>query len=178
MDTQEISERVKQYFAPGQFATSGERLRAANFADVEEIVEKYPIAVKDARLLYPGIEADDYEWVSGALGLTVDMMGMLDAKILLNQYPEIFLFSSFCCWGYYNHMQETDPYYTQRQYTTVINTLSSVGYGQVECESLINRFHLPPPVRELLLRQYRSSLEDGPLVVYPLNAQAQGLSLH
>lgn len=178
METQEIAERVKQYFVPGQLAQCGERLREANFADVGEILEAYPMALLDARTLYPGIEVKDEEWVAGALGFTVEMMGLLDAKILLNHYPEVFLFSSFCCWGYYHLMQQSDPYYTQRQYTTVVNTMISVGHTQLECETLINRFHLPPPVRDLLLRQFHAMLDEGPQVVYPLNAKVQGVTVH
>lgn len=182
MQTQPIAERVKQYFVPGKHVATQDRLHNFNVLNVKELLAQYPLSLVDARVIYPNLRTvTDQEWAALALGLTVEMIGTLDTKLLLSRYPEIFLFSSYCCWGYYHHLQTNltqDPYFVQRQYDTVINTLAAVGYSQVECESLIQQLHLPEEARALVLKHYHYALNECPQAVYPLNPKVQGATVH
>ena len=169
-----------QYLVPNQQGQAV-RLRMAGVLDVSELLLKYPLAFHDARILYPVIKECDMEWLCGAMGLAVELMGSLDAKMFLEEHPEIFLFSSLCCWAYCKQLQKSklvDPYYEQRQYSTMINTLASVGYSQAVCEDLIARTNLHPHAKAILTQQYRNSLVEETLVVYPFNAEAQQATVH
>jgi len=178
MQTPDIVARAKQYFVPGQLEQTAPRIREANVVDLDQCLVNYPLALMDARVLYPTLKESDLEWMVGALGFSIEFMGLLDVKLLLRKYPEIFVFSSLCCWAFDRQYPTHDTYYAQRQYNTVVNTLLAVGYSVDECRAVIDDFHLPPPVKSLLHQQFNSLLGEGPQVVYPLNAKAQKATVH
>lgn len=153
----------------------------ANVVDVSQLLLDHPLALRDARFLYPSIKLSDVEFLSAALGFATEIMGMVDVRMFLKRFPEMFVFSTLCCWAYYQHQLEhksQDVYYAQRQYNTMINTLLSVGHSEAECVQVIESLSVPAHAKPLLLRDLKAWIEEKDLVVYPLNANAQGATVH
>lgn len=145
--------------------------------NIRELQREYPLALYEARKIYPEIELDDLDVVLRSLSLSLEFIGDLDLRTFLDKSPTIFLFCAYCSWFHYYTQVEYDPYHKQRHYYTVLSALLGVGHTLEECKVLLNDLQLSTGVRRQVFEDISSTYEKG-LVVYSFNPAIQSAVIH
>lgn len=145
--------------------------------DLNALLSLNPLALYEAKKLYPQVEVKDTDVLVGALSLSVKFIGVLDVLLFLKDHPTLFIYCSLCSWFHYHIEQGFDLFYKQRHYYTILTALLGTGYTLDDCSELLKRLQLPDPVKGKVLEELEQSFANG-IVVYSMNAEAQGASIH